>query len=43
MALIAEAGVPIAALSANRFTELFATTAQHVRDGLGQHVASGAG
>ncbi len=39
MALIAEAGVPIAAPSANRFTELSPTTAQHVRDGLGQHVA----
>jgi L-threonylcarbamoyladenylate synthase len=39
LALIAEAGVPIAAPSANRFTELSPTTAQHVRDGLGDQVA----
>jgi L-threonylcarbamoyladenylate synthase len=38
-ALIREAGVPIAAPSANRFTELSPTTAQHVRDSLSQHVA----
>jgi L-threonylcarbamoyladenylate synthase len=37
--LILEAGVPIAAPSANRFTELSPTTAQHVRDGLGERVA----
>jgi L-threonylcarbamoyladenylate synthase len=33
-ALIQEAGVPIAAPSANRFTELSPTTAQHVREAL---------
>ncbi len=38
-ALIREAGVPIAAPSANRFTELSPTTAQHVRDSLGDRVA----
>jgi L-threonylcarbamoyladenylate synthase len=38
-ALIREAGVPIAAPSANRFTELSPTTAQHVHDSLSQHVA----
>src|SRR5580658_2993503 len=38
-ALIREAGVPIAAPSANRFTELSPTTAQHVRDSLGTHIA----
>jgi L-threonylcarbamoyladenylate synthase len=38
-ALIGEAGVPIAAPSANRFTELSPTTAQHVRDGLGDRLA----
>jgi L-threonylcarbamoyladenylate synthase len=37
--LIREAGVPIAAPSANRFTELSPTTAQHVRDSLGDRVA----
>jgi L-threonylcarbamoyladenylate synthase len=37
--LIREAGVPIAAPSANRFTELSPTTAQHVRDSLGSHIA----
>jgi L-threonylcarbamoyladenylate synthase len=37
--LIHEAGVPIAAPSANRFTELSPTTAQHVRDGLGDRIA----
>ncbi len=39
LALIRESGVPIAAPSANRFTELSPTTAQHVRDGLGDRVA----
>jgi L-threonylcarbamoyladenylate synthase len=39
LALIQEAGVPIAAPSANPFTELSPTTAQHVRDGLGHRVA----
>src|SRR3984885_6061580 len=38
-ALIREAGVPIAAPSANLFTQLSPTTAQHVRDGLGDSVA----
>ncbi len=38
-ALIQEAGVPIAAPSANLFTELSPTTAQHVRDSLGDCVA----
>jgi L-threonylcarbamoyladenylate synthase len=38
-ALIGEAGVPIAAPSANLFMELSPTTAQHVRDGLGDRVA----
>ncbi len=37
--LIREAGVPIAAPSANRFTELSPTTAQHVRDSMGDRVA----
>lgn len=35
LALLEEAAVPIAAPSANRFTELSPTTAQHVRDSLG--------
>lgn len=39
LALIREAGVPIAAPSANRFTELSPTTAQHVRESLGDRVA----
>jgi L-threonylcarbamoyladenylate synthase len=39
LALIREAGVPIAAPSANRFTELSPTRAQHVREGLGDRVA----
>jgi L-threonylcarbamoyladenylate synthase len=39
LALIREAGVPIAAPSANRFTELSPTKAQHVRESLGDHVA----
>jgi L-threonylcarbamoyladenylate synthase len=38
-ALIREAGVPIAAPSANPFTQLSPTTAQHVRDSLGDRVA----
>ncbi len=37
--LICEAQVPIAAPSANRFTELSATTAEHVRRNLGTQVA----
>ncbi|HYI93205.1 MAG TPA: L-threonylcarbamoyladenylate synthase [Bryobacteraceae bacterium] len=36
--LIERAGVPVAAPSANRFTELSPTQAQHVRDGLGDRV-----
>ena len=36
--LIRRAGVPIAAPSANRFTEISPTTAEHVRAGLGSHV-----
>ncbi len=39
IALIREAGVPIAAPSANRFTELSPTTAEHVRQNLGDRVA----
>ncbi len=39
LALIHAAGVPVAAPSANRFTELSPTTAQHVRDSLGDRVA----
>jgi L-threonylcarbamoyladenylate synthase len=39
LALIREAGVPLAAPSANRFTELSPTTAQHVRESLGDRVA----
>jgi L-threonylcarbamoyladenylate synthase len=39
LALIKEAGVPIAAPSANRFTELSPTTAQHVRETLGDRVS----
>ena len=38
LALIAEAGVPIAAPSANRFTELSPSTAEHVRSSLGDAV-----
>ena len=37
--LIRAAGVPIAAPSANRFTELSPTTAQHVRESMGDRVA----
>jgi len=39
LALIREARVPIAAPSANRFTELSPTTAEHVRESLGDRVA----
>jgi L-threonylcarbamoyladenylate synthase len=38
LALIRAAGVPIAALSANRFTGLSPTTAAHVRESLGEAV-----
>jgi L-threonylcarbamoyladenylate synthase len=38
LALLADAGVPIAAPSANRFTELSPTTAEHVRKSLGDDV-----
>ncbi len=38
LALIRAAGVPVAALSANRFTELSPTTAEHVRRSLGGDV-----
>jgi L-threonylcarbamoyladenylate synthase len=38
LALLAEARVPIAAPSANRFTELSPTTAEHVRSSLGNAV-----
>src|SRR5258708_15841987 len=39
LALIKESGVPIAAPTANRFTELSPTTAQHVLETLGDHVS----
>ena len=39
LALIQEAGVPIAAPSANPFGSLSPTTAQHVRDSIGDRVA----
>jgi L-threonylcarbamoyladenylate synthase len=39
LALIQEAGLPVAAPSANRFSELSPTTAQHVRDAMGDRVA----
>jgi len=39
LALIHESGVPLAAPSANRFTELSPTRAEHVRDSLGDRVA----
>lgn len=39
LALIGASGVPIAAPSANRFTELSPTTAAHVRESLGDRVA----
>jgi len=38
LSVIAAAGIPLAAPSANRFTELSPTTAQHVRDSLGDAV-----
>jgi L-threonylcarbamoyladenylate synthase len=38
LTLLVYAGVPIAAPSANRFTELSATTAEHVRKSLGSEV-----
>ena len=38
LALITAAGVPLAAPSANRFTQLSPTTAEHVRQGLGTDV-----
>jgi L-threonylcarbamoyladenylate synthase len=38
LALIRAAGVPVAAPSANRFTELSPTTAEHVRQSLGDDV-----
>ena len=38
LALLRASGLPLAAPSANRFTELSPTTAQHVRDGLGSAV-----
>jgi L-threonylcarbamoyladenylate synthase len=38
LSLIQAAGVPLAAPSANRFTQLSPTTAEHVRDGLGSDV-----
>ncbi len=38
LALLRATGVPIAAPSANRFTELSPTTAQHVAEGLGEEV-----
>ncbi len=38
LALIREAGVPVAAPSANRFTGLSATTAEHVREAFGDAV-----
>jgi len=39
LALIRRAGVPIAAPSANRFTQLSPTRAEHVRESLGDRVA----
>jgi len=39
LALIHEAGVPLAAPSANRFTELSPTSAEHVRKSMGHRVA----
>jgi L-threonylcarbamoyladenylate synthase len=38
LVLIREAGVPLAAPSANRFKQLSPTTAEHVRQGLGEDV-----
>jgi L-threonylcarbamoyladenylate synthase len=39
LAVIRAAGIPLAAPSANRFTQLSPTTAQHVREALGDAVA----
>jgi len=39
LALLREADIPIAAPSANRFTQLSPTTAEHVRRGLGERVS----
>jgi L-threonylcarbamoyladenylate synthase len=39
LALLREAGIPVAAPSANRFTQLSPTTAEHVRRGLGRRAA----
>jgi L-threonylcarbamoyladenylate synthase len=39
LALIREAGLPVAAPSANRFSELSPTTAEHVRTAMGDRVA----
>jgi L-threonylcarbamoyladenylate synthase len=39
LSLIKEASLPVAAPSANRFRELSPTTAQHVRDAMGDRVA----
>lgn len=39
LALLREADIPVAAPSANRFTQLSPTTAEHVQRGLGQRVA----
>jgi L-threonylcarbamoyladenylate synthase len=39
LALIREAGLPVAAPSANRFSELSPTTAEHVRSAMGDRVA----
>jgi L-threonylcarbamoyladenylate synthase len=39
LALLREAGIPVAAPSANRFTQLSPTTAEHVRRGLGERVS----
>ncbi len=38
--IIEACGAPVAAPSANRYTELSPTTAEHVRDGLGERVAA---
>lgn len=38
LALLREAGIPVAAPSANRFTQLSPTLAEHVRSGLGDRV-----
>jgi len=38
LALLRASGIPIAAPSANRFTQLSPTTAEHVRQGLGRRV-----